>query len=418
MESETASHSLRAVIAINDRFTQAFLQRQLGRVQTPIEVTCTSDGVETLELLESQTNDLLFLDVDLAGLGGLELLEILRADDRFQGLQIIVISGVGLEGTVKRAIELGVNDYILRPYQSEAVEARVLAALERVREHRASAKHTRNLPLILLGDADPNFAETLKSSLAGICDVAIRADGGKLLSSALRENPDGVLIGSTSGGLNAERLVRVLSSARPDVKVGLLREPSDDPPDGLHVTRTFVPELLLSACQTVFGIEGKSESASPEWLRAIEPSIATAVNQTFGVMTGHDIAVSSEQGSPAGLSSSIELHFEDRPEPVGVVVVADAALCREIVARMLMIEESEVSDSDIGGVLDEVVNVVAGRIKQDSVDRGWPLKQGLPSHKTLSAEDAESRAFDLTLRFEWNAADYLWLLVSLPPGVR
>ncbi len=71
-----------------------------------------TDGSELLDLLTTTDADIVLLDVNMPGMGGLEALEALR--DRSTSLGIIVLSMHDKTVYVKRAIELGANGYLLK----------------------------------------------------------------------------------------------------------------------------------------------------------------------------------------------------------------------------------------------------------------------------------------------------------------
>ena len=71
-----------------------------------------ADGTELLDLLTTTEADIVLLDVNMPGMGGLEALEALR--DRSGSLGIIVLSMHDKTVYVKRAIELGANGYLLK----------------------------------------------------------------------------------------------------------------------------------------------------------------------------------------------------------------------------------------------------------------------------------------------------------------
>lgn len=78
-----------------------------------------ADGTEALQFLRSQKVDLLFLDLHLPGISGLEILEQLRPERPIPPTIIITAND-----TVKTAIEamrLGASDYLVKPFGRERV---------------------------------------------------------------------------------------------------------------------------------------------------------------------------------------------------------------------------------------------------------------------------------------------------------
>ncbi len=90
---------------------------------------CTTvyDGIEAADLLEKNTYDLILLDIMLPGIDGYELLEYVRP----LNIPVIFITAKGtLEDRVK-GLNLGADDYIVKPFQVAELVARVEAVLRR-----------------------------------------------------------------------------------------------------------------------------------------------------------------------------------------------------------------------------------------------------------------------------------------------
>ena len=99
------------------RVTQRLLERYGMRVMT------AKDGVDALALLQENMPDVMLLDIEMPRMDGYELASHMRNDDRFKEIPIIMITSRTGEKHRKRAMELGVNKYLGKPYQEgELVE--------------------------------------------------------------------------------------------------------------------------------------------------------------------------------------------------------------------------------------------------------------------------------------------------------
>jgi chemosensory pili system protein ChpA (sensor histidine kinase/response regulator) len=111
------------------RVTQRLLERNGMRVLT------ARDGVDAMEMLQEHTPDIILLDIEMPRMDGYEVATQVRADPRLSGIPIIMITSRVGEKHRARAIEIGVDDYLGKPYQ----EAQLLEAIEpliaRRREH-------------------------------------------------------------------------------------------------------------------------------------------------------------------------------------------------------------------------------------------------------------------------------------------
>ena len=92
------------------------------------EVLTAADGSEGLKLIAERPFDLLILDIMMPGPDGLEILQAVRRD---MDVPVIVLSARGREDDKVRALDLGADDYLTKPFGVEELLARVRAALRR-----------------------------------------------------------------------------------------------------------------------------------------------------------------------------------------------------------------------------------------------------------------------------------------------
>jgi chemosensory pili system protein ChpA (sensor histidine kinase/response regulator) len=102
------------------RVTQRLLERNGLRVIT------ARDGVDALAVLQEHTPDVILLDIEMPRMDGYEVASRVRGDPRIADVPIIMITSRVGEKHRTRAIELGVDDYLGKPYQ----ESQLLEAIE------------------------------------------------------------------------------------------------------------------------------------------------------------------------------------------------------------------------------------------------------------------------------------------------
>ena len=90
--------------------------------------TIAEDGEEALNLYEKEGADLLILDLMLPGIDGYEVCRRLRATS---DVPIIMLSAKGETFDKVLGLELGADDYILKPFDTKELVARVKAVLRR-----------------------------------------------------------------------------------------------------------------------------------------------------------------------------------------------------------------------------------------------------------------------------------------------
>jgi two-component system alkaline phosphatase synthesis response regulator PhoP len=94
-------------------------------------VRSASDGESGLALARTEKPDLVVLDVMLPRLGGLDVLREIRKED--PDLPVLILSAKGQEGDKVAGLQLGADDYIVKPFGLKELLARIDALLRRRR---------------------------------------------------------------------------------------------------------------------------------------------------------------------------------------------------------------------------------------------------------------------------------------------
>jgi len=74
--------------------------------------------------------DLVFLDWDMPNMTGIELLQQLRAEEQYKDMPVIMITAEADVEHVKEAIEVGVTDYIVKPYKPQTVISKIQSVMK------------------------------------------------------------------------------------------------------------------------------------------------------------------------------------------------------------------------------------------------------------------------------------------------
>jgi chemosensory pili system protein ChpA (sensor histidine kinase/response regulator) len=100
------------------RVTQRLLERNGMRVMT------ARDGADAMTVLAEHVPDIILLDIEMPRMDGYEVAAQVRADPRLRDVPIIMITSRSGDKHRAHAIELGVNDYLGKPYQeSQLIDA-------------------------------------------------------------------------------------------------------------------------------------------------------------------------------------------------------------------------------------------------------------------------------------------------------
>ena len=95
------------------------------------------DGAAFWAALQTQTPDLVILDVMLPGEDGVTLLQKLKGDPRFREIPVIMATAKGAEYDKIQGLDLGADDYLVKPFGVMEMVSRVKAVLRRCRPKAA-----------------------------------------------------------------------------------------------------------------------------------------------------------------------------------------------------------------------------------------------------------------------------------------
>jgi two-component system KDP operon response regulator KdpE len=138
----SAATPLRVLIADDEPAILRFLRTSLSA--QGFQVTEAVDGRSVLDTLKRNVVDLLVLDLGLPDIDGFEVISRLRDAD--SALPIVVLSSRADEAGKVRALDLGADDYVTKPFGVEELLARIRAALR----HRLQQQGER--PVFRSGD--------------------------------------------------------------------------------------------------------------------------------------------------------------------------------------------------------------------------------------------------------------------------
>lgn len=95
--------------------------------------THAASGLEAIERLSLKRFDLVFLDLNMPDIGGIEVLEFIRGQDQLRDIPIIVVTTRGDDTSRTRALEAGATRYMTKPFTPDAIvsEARALLGVKR-----------------------------------------------------------------------------------------------------------------------------------------------------------------------------------------------------------------------------------------------------------------------------------------------
>ena len=119
---------MKVLIVDDEPDVRALVASALGYAHTDLEVVEAGDGEEGLELARSSAPDIVVLDLMMPLKDGFSVLQEIR---RESNVPIIVLTARGLEHDKIRGLELGADDYMVKPFSPRELVARIQAVIRR-----------------------------------------------------------------------------------------------------------------------------------------------------------------------------------------------------------------------------------------------------------------------------------------------
>ncbi len=170
METEQGS-----LLLVEDNAATRNMLALLLRDKGHAVVVC-GDGKQALELAAARPFDLVLLDVGMPGADGFEVLQSLRQNHSSTALPIVMATAMGQSEMIVRALQMGANDYVTKPYDLPVLLARVQSQLstKRLVEQKAQLERVlaeRNRELESANRQLSEANERMKASLRAAAKI-------------------------------------------------------------------------------------------------------------------------------------------------------------------------------------------------------------------------------------------------------
>ena len=136
------SNGIKILVVEDDIFMQTILK---GFLQQTYEVIVSNNGVDAITYLQKgSAPDLIITDLNTPEMGGLELLEHIKANPLLSPIPVIILSGEDSSEMRIKCLDAGADDYVVKPFNPREVEARIRVALRRINKQDGSSESKKN----------------------------------------------------------------------------------------------------------------------------------------------------------------------------------------------------------------------------------------------------------------------------------
>lgn len=112
------------ILVVDDEF-ELVKAIQIRLEQADYDVIVAYDGQEALEKARKEKPDLIVLDLMLPKIDGYKVCRMLKFDDKYKQIPIIMLTARGQESDQKTGYETGADAYMTKPFQHEVVLAKI-----------------------------------------------------------------------------------------------------------------------------------------------------------------------------------------------------------------------------------------------------------------------------------------------------
>jgi DNA-binding response OmpR family regulator len=99
-------------------------------------VVQATNGVEAVEQAQKELPDLILMDVRMPKMTGYEACRQIKTIDTIRDIPVVFLSAKGQESEIQTGLEVGAEEYILKPFAPDELVKQVQAVLERVAKRR------------------------------------------------------------------------------------------------------------------------------------------------------------------------------------------------------------------------------------------------------------------------------------------
>src|SRR3954470_10263180 len=91
------------------------------RADSRLQFAHAGSGLEAIEQLSLKTFDLVVLDLNMPDIGGLEVIEFVRNQDKLRSLPILVVTTRGDEAVKERVLQAGASRFLTKPFTPDSI---------------------------------------------------------------------------------------------------------------------------------------------------------------------------------------------------------------------------------------------------------------------------------------------------------
>lgn len=118
-----------ALIIEDDTTFRTYL-RNITQKKFMLNITEAENGSQGLAAIEKAIPDIIFLDISMPVMDGIEFLQKIKLDENYSKIPVLVITAHNDRDSIQKIIKLGITDYILKPIDPATTFSRIQKVLD------------------------------------------------------------------------------------------------------------------------------------------------------------------------------------------------------------------------------------------------------------------------------------------------
>ena len=113
------------ILIVDDSETvRAVIGKAIGMADVPVKnLLNAANGQDALDILGKEWVDLVFADINMPVMGGVEMVRQMKADADMKGIPVVIVSTEGSATRIKGLLESGVRAFLRKPFTPEGLKA-------------------------------------------------------------------------------------------------------------------------------------------------------------------------------------------------------------------------------------------------------------------------------------------------------
>ncbi len=387
---------IKALIIDDDPNAISVLQRMLLK-KFNIESSTASNGMEGLSLISKNKPNLVFCDIYMPLMTGVEVLEAIRSDPEYDKLKIVMISSVNEIETINKVISLGVSDYILKPLFADKVYERLkkiisiyMATVKANVSSHDSNSSTKGNKTLLLADKDINFRYFFKQLFESQFKIIEATNGVECLQFYFEDFPQIIMIGEELGVINEFLVAKKIRTTEvhfvPQIFLlndsRIVHEKYISLFDGI-IKKSFVPESFQSSFMNIIQHKNTFNNKISE---TIKDQMHSAIRRTIGDLLHEEtFFVKSVEKIKSDNLLCCNITFLE--ESMNVRIIFELITSSETLSHINeKLTGKTTTENEISETLKNISNTIIERLKLSLEQEKIKLTQSLPEITTHDAK--------------------------------